>query len=181
MRCHRWIAHAVAALVLAGGQAGFAAPSPSLFTIADPWIDEYDQTVRLSQWRGRPTVMAMEYSACRFICSLYWRRLLEVQQEADRRGQAIEFVILSIDPEHDTPGSWRAYRQARGLQRSNWHFLTGSRPMTTRAAALLGVRWWYDEDHLMHDFRIVRLDATGAPAVSLIDYDAPVDLLLGRP
>lgn len=181
MRLHRWIRHAVAALVLLAGQAGLATPAPSLFTIGEPWVDEANHPVHLAQWRGRPTVMAMEYSACRFICSLYWRRLLEVQQEADRRGLAIEFVILSIDPEHDTPQGWRDYRQARGLQRANWHFLTGSRPMTTRAAALLGVRWWYDEDHLMHDFRIVRLDAAGAPAASLVDYDQRVDDLLGRP
>ena len=161
--------------------AGAARALPSLFTIQESWLDEDGRRIALSQWQGRPTVVAMEYSACRFICSVYWRRLLQVQAEADRRGLALEFVILSIDPEHDTPAAWREYRQLRQLGRANWHFLTGSRPMTTRAAALLGVRWWYDEDHLMHDFKIVRLDAAGAPARALTTYDEPVDALLSRP
>lgn len=165
-----WLTAAAAAHV-AGG----------LFTIPEPWLDENGQRVTLGQWRGRPTVVAMEYSACRFVCSAYWRRLVQLQAEADRRGLDLQFVILSIDPEHDTPADWRAYRKARELARGNWHFLTGTRAMTTRAAALLGVRWWYDEDHLMHDFRIVRLDDAGGVAAALTRYDEPVAAILERP
>ena len=153
----------------------------SLFAMPEPWVDENGERVSLSRWRGQSPVVAMEYSACRFVCSLYWRRLVAVQAEADRRGMDVPFVILSIDPEHDSPGAWREYRQARGLVRGNWHFLTGTRAMTTRAAALLGVHWWYDEGHLMHDFLIVRLDAAGRIADVLSTYDDPVGRLLSRP
>jgi protein SCO1/2 len=169
----------VLALALAGPAVHAAGTGPGLFTIADPWLDEHDQRVALAAWRGRPVVVAMEYSACRFICSVAWRRLQEIQREADRRHLDMPFVILSIDPEHDTPAAWRDYRKARDLVRTNWHFLTGTRAMTSRAAALLGVRWWYDEDHLMHDFKIVRLDAEGRVAGVMTGYDEPVDVILG--
>jgi cytochrome oxidase Cu insertion factor (SCO1/SenC/PrrC family) len=165
-------------IALALASAATAHAAPSLFTIPGSWLDEDGRQVQLTQWRGKPTVMAMEYSACRFICSVYWLRLMQVQQEADKRGLDIQFVILSIDPEHDSPLAWREYRKVRNLQRANWHFLTGSRPMTTRAAALLGVRWWYDEDHLIHDFKIVRLDAEGRIASALTTYDEPVATVL---
>jgi protein SCO1/2 len=161
--------------------AGAVQARPSLFTIQEPWLDETGQWVQLAQWRGKPTVVAMEYSACRFVCSVYWRRLQQIQQEADRRGLELQFVILSIDPEHDSPAAWRAYRQARDLTRSNWHFLTGTRPMTTRAAALLGVGWWYDEDHLMHDFKVVRLDAAGGVGKALLGYDESIEPMLVQP
>jgi protein SCO1/2 len=153
----------------------------SLFSIADAWLDENGRPATLVQWRGRPTVVAMEYSACRFVCSVYWRRLMQLQEEADRRGVELQFVILSIDPENDTPAQWRDYRRARELKRSNWHFLTGTRAMTTRAAGLLGVKWWYDEGHLMHDFKIVRLEPDGAIGMALTSYDDPVAKLLARP
>ena len=120
----------------------------------------------------------MEYSACRFVCSVYWRRLQQLQQEADRRALEVQFVILSIDPENDSPASWREYRKARGLARSNWHFLTATRAVASRAAALLGVRWWYLDGHLMHDFKIVRLDAEGGIAAAMTTFDEPVDPLL---
>ena len=181
MRRLLFLSRAIAGLAwaLAATQAGAA--GASLFAIRDAWLDEDGRPALLSQWESRPTVVAMEYSACRFTCSIYWRRLVQVQAEADRLGLALEFVILSIDPEHDTPAAWRAYREARDLHRANWHFLTGSRSMTTRAATLLGVHWWYDEDHLMHDFRIVRLDAHGVPGAAVSNYDESVAPLLRRP
>lgn len=154
---------------------------PSLFSIHDSWVDDGGHLVQLAQWRGKPTIMAMEYSACRFICSVYWRRLQQIQREADRRGLDLQFVILSIDPENDTPANWREYRKARDLARGNWHFLTATRAVTTRAAALLGVRWWYDEGHLMHDFKVVRLDNDGAIANAMTSYEEPVEMLLVRP
>lgn len=162
--------------------AGSAAQArASLFSIADPWLDEQGRPATLVHWRGRPTVVAMEYSACRFVCSVYWRRLMQLQAEADRQGIELQFVILSIDPENDTPAQWRDYRRARDLKRANWHFLTGTRAMTTRAAGLLGVKWWYDEGHLMHDFKIVRLEPDGAVGAALTSYDEPVARLLARP
>ena len=179
MDLRRWAAALLGAGLLAA--AGAACARPSLFAIEEAWLDEQGRPVALSHWRGRPTVMAMEYSACRFICSVYWRRLMDVQKEADRRHLDIEFVILSIDPENDSPQLWREYRKVRGLARQNWHFLTGTRAMTTRAAALLGVKWWFDEGHLMHDFKIVRLDAAGAIAAALTTYAEDVELLLSRP
>ncbi|MBS0447559.1 MAG: SCO family protein [Proteobacteria bacterium] len=154
--------------------------APSLFSIEKPWLDENGRQVTLSQWRGSLTLVAMEYSACRFICSVYWRRLVEIQDAADRAGQKVEFVILSIDPEHDSPALWREYRKARSLTRDNWHFLTGTREMTTRAAALLGEHWWYDEGHLMHDFKVVRLDQQGRVVAAMTTYTQPADQLLGR-
>lgn len=158
--------------------AGFAQARPSLFAFDDAWVDERGQTVRLAQWRGHPTVVAMEYSACRFVCSVAWRRLMQLQQEADRRGLALEFVILSIDPDNDSPAAWLDYRKARGLARVNWHFLTAGRGATTRAAGLLGVRWWYADGHLMHDYRIVRLDAQGTVGAAVDAYDENFEALL---
>jgi protein SCO1/2 len=164
--------------VLVAASLASAHARPSLFSVDGPWVDETGQRTPLSRWQGRPAVVAMEYSACRFICSVYWRRLMDLQQEADRRGVDLQFVILSIDPEHDTPAAWREYRQARNLQRANWHFLTSDRTSTTRAAALLGVHWWYADGHLMHDFKVVRLDTQGGVAAALTTYDEPVTRLL---
>jgi len=175
MRTRRWC------LVLAWAWAAAAQAAPSLFSIEDHWVDEDGRRVQLQQWRGKPTVVAMEYSACRFVCSVYWRRLVQTQEEADRKGLDLQFVILSIDPENDSPALWRDYRKARDLTRRNWHFLTATRPVTTRAAGLLGVRWWYDEGHLMHDFKISRLALDGRVAKSVTGYDEPVAGLLTLP
>jgi len=171
---------ACAVLCLLAGT-GWTQAAPSLFSIEEPWTDEYGHGVKLEYWRGEVTFVAMEYSACRFVCSVYWRRLVELQKAADARAMKVQFVILSIDPEHDSPALWRDYRKARDLTRENWHFLTGTRPMTTRAAAFLGERWWFDEGHLMHDFRIARLDGAGRVAATMTTFAQPVEALLDAP
>jgi cytochrome oxidase Cu insertion factor (SCO1/SenC/PrrC family) len=121
----------------------------------------------------------MEYTACRFVCSTAWRKLAEIQVEADRLQRPVRFVILSIDPANDTPALWREYRAARGLQgRGNWQFLTADRATTDAAARLLGVRWWLYDGAVMHDFRILRLDSQGRIVRALMAYDlSPGDFL----
>jgi protein SCO1/2 len=139
--------------------------------IADSWLDDRENSVQLSHWKGRALVLSMEYSNCRFICSIAQRKLQEIQVEADRRKLNLEFVILSLDPKNDTPASWRQYRKARDLHMPNWHFLTGSRTATDRAVRELGVRWWYYDEHIMHDIRIVRIGPDGKVVKLMNTYD----------
>lgn len=142
------------------------------------FTDDKGRTVRLSDWRGKPVILTMEYANCRFICSITLQRMKDIQEAADRRGKAMEFLIVSIDPENDTPQAWTQYRKVRGLNRDNWHFLTAGVKETKSFAALLGIKYWYYDEHLMHDFRIIRLDNDGR-VVRMIDaYDAKPDQLL---
>lgn len=160
-------------LALAGAAAG-AGP----LDLGEVWLDDADKPVQLSHWRGRPVIMSMEYSNCRFICSLSQRKLQEIQAEADRRKLDLEFVVISLDPKNDTPAAWRQYRLARDLPHRNWHFLTGSRAATDRAVSALGVKWWYYDEHIMHDIRIVRLAPDGQVVKVMKTYDMTATDLL---
>lgn len=142
--------------------------------LADVWLDDAGNSVKLSQWKGRPVILSMEYSNCRFICSISQRMLQEVQVEADRRKLDLEFVVISLDPKNDTPAAWREYRKMRELPRSNWHFLTGSRAATDRAVRELGVKWWYYDEHIMHELRILRLAGNGEVMKIMNSYDMAV-------
>lgn len=139
--------------------------------IADAWTDDQDRAVKLSQWRGRPLVLAMEYADCRFMCSIQHRKLQEIQAEADRRKLDIDFVVLSLDPKRDTPAAWRKFREARDVKRPNWHFLTGTRAATDRAVLSLGVKWWYYDEHILHEINITRLAASGEVVKAMKTYD----------
>lgn len=169
------------ALAAAGSLLGMPARAASLWTVAGEFVDEQGHGRQLAEF-AKPdapiTIVAMEYTECRFVCSIAWRRLVDLQAEADRRGQRLRFLILSLDPAHDTPALWREYRQMRGLKLDNWTFLTGSRASTDQAVQRLGVHWWLYNGAIMHDFRIVRLDAQGQVARVLDTYDQPVASLL---
>ena len=147
----------------------------------DTWVDDNGNSVKLAKWRGRPVIISMEYSNCRFICSISQRKLQEIQVEADRRKLSIEFVILSLDPKNDTPASWRQYRKLKDLPGSNWYFLTGSRAATDNAVLSLGVKWWYYDEHIMHELRILRLAANGEVVRIMKTYDMTAAQLLDKP
>jgi len=167
---------------LAAAQAGQSLASGSEFwRLPGNFVDEAGRPRQLSQLAGRPTVVAMEYTACRFVCSVYWRRLVEIQAEADRRGLTLEFLILSLDPTQDSPELWREYRKMRGLNRANWHFLTGDRAATDRVIRWLGVHWWLYEGAIMHDFRVTRLNAQGQRVALMDGFEQPAAAFLATP
>ena len=89
-----------------------AAPA-SAYALSLQFVDDSGASRALTEWRGKPIVIAMAYGACRSICSTTLRVLEEVQAAADRRGEALAFIVVGIDPAEDTPQDWARYRQLR--------------------------------------------------------------------
>ena len=124
--------------------------------------DESGATVKLEKWRGHQTIVSMEYSSCQFICSIGLTRLRALQLLVEREKLDYDFLVISLDPVHDTPAAWRDYRRMRNLTQGNWHFLSSTAGQMPVIADQLGVRYWYYDAHIMHDFRVLRVDGNGA-------------------
>jgi cytochrome oxidase Cu insertion factor (SCO1/SenC/PrrC family) len=152
----------------------------SLWQLDDEFVDEFGTRARLSHWAGAQTIVAMEYSACKFVCTVNWRRLQDIQSEADKQKIPLNFLIISIDPKNDSPAAWRDYRKVRDLNRNNWNFVTGNRKATDRVIATLGVKWWLFDDSIMHDFKVLRYDAAGNRLAVMENFDDPVKRFLKR-
>jgi cytochrome oxidase Cu insertion factor (SCO1/SenC/PrrC family) len=92
-----------------------------------------------------------------------------------QRGEQASFVIVGYDPDNDDPASWHQYRLNRQLERSNWHFLTGTPAATERLARQLGFDFWTYDTHVMHGSRLVIFDAHGQlrAALSPVSGDWP--------
>lgn len=149
--------------LLGAGGTRAAEPGALSFDGLPPrWRDDNGRDLLLTELRGRRVIMTMAYASCRQICPVAMQRLKEMQQELDSRGEPAEFVIVGYDPGRDDPAAWRRYRAARQLTRPNWHFLTGTSADTERLAEALGFPFWKYDEHVMHDFRIVVFDASGA-------------------
>ena len=143
-----------------------------------PLTDERGQTVHLSDFRGQKAVVAMEYSACRFMCSITFARLKELQAVAEMHRIDAAIIVISLDPANDTPAQWRAYRKMRGISGNRWHLLTPRLEDMPNIARALGVHYWYDGEHLLHDFRVLRLGASGEILAAMTNFDAdPLNFL----
>lgn len=157
--------------------AAYCAPF-SFYALPDLFTDDHAETVHFSAWRGKPVILAMEYSNCRFMCTITFTQLKDIQTAADEKNMPIDFVVVSLDPKNDTPAAWRDYKVRRGVNRDNWHLLSGSEATTKKIAGLLGIRYWYMGEHLLHDFKVVRLNAAGEIEKEITVYGKEPDYLL---
>lgn len=149
-----------------------AAGGAGIYDSAAPLVDDRGWNTTLGTWRGRPAIVTMEYANCRFVCSQTLQRLKDIQAAADAAGRRFEFVVVSLDPKNDTPQAWARYRKARGAERGNWTFLTATVDDTPALARLLGIKYWVFDGHIMHDFRVLRVDADGRIVDVMESYDA---------
>lgn len=144
-------------------------PAP-IYQAPMTWLDDQGRTVSLKQWQGKPVIITMAYSSCRKFCPMTVARLNEIQRGFDQRQIAAEFVVISYDPANDNWQSWANYRKTHHIERENWHFLTGTPENTKAVSELLGMPYWLYDDHVMHNFKILRLGINGDTEASL-DWD----------
>jgi len=139
--------------------------APSLFAAPWVWNDERGTAVRFEQWRGAPIVVTMFFTACTATCPLTIERLRRVTEAFEREGRAATFVLVTLDPTHDTPERLSRFKRSRQLP-ARWHLLRGDDPQTRGLADLLQVHV-LDEEHIFHDARIVVFDRDGKLAGQL--------------
>jgi len=143
----------------------------SIYSQPTVWTDDNGQQVQLSHWNGTPVIIAMAYTECTRICNATLHRLEEAQTLADQTNTKVDFIVVSFDPSLDNPASWTYYRKQHNLVgRANWHFLTASAAATKRLARQLGIEYWLDEDHVMHDLKISYINPDGS-VKTYLDWD----------
>jgi protein SCO1/2 len=138
----------------------------SLFSYPWVWLDDRGEHIAFSQWRGTPVVVAAIYTSCRETCPRTLARLREVYEQFGRDKRRAEFVVVTIDPETDTPERLRELRRSRDLP-VTWHLLTGGSDETKQLANLLGVHVMQMEAHVVHDSKIMLFDGDGQSTVEL--------------
>lgn len=131
------------------------------------WLDDQGRRAQLEALDGAPLIVTMAYGSCQRVCSSVLRTMKVLQTEADRRRQAVQFVVIGLDPTQDTPADWAAFRRDHGLSRTNWHFLSGRAADVARLARWLNLRYWRYGEHVLHDYRIVSLAPGGLVRGSL--------------
>ena len=173
--------HAMTGMVLAVAVL-FTGPAwcdeTNFYDLPNTFTNDQGRELTLSEWRGKPMLLTMEYSECRFMCSTTFSQMKELQAAADKKNINIDFVIISLDPHNDTPEAWRQYRKSRNIERSNWYLLTGSDATTKEIAALLGINYWTMDEHILHDFKIVRLNDKGKIENAITEFGVEPEFLL---
>jgi protein SCO1/2 len=132
----------------------------SVFDEPDRWTDEAGRPAVFAQWRGKPLVLTAFFTQCRATCPRTIARLRKIYDAARGANPPPEFVLVTLDPERDTPDRLRSFKEESGLPAS-WHLIVGSADATRAILDLLDVHVLASDAHIVHDGRIAIFDPQG--------------------
>src|SRR6185503_14701947 len=105
-----------------------------------PLEDETGSATTLAAFEGHPTLVALFYASCPNVCPLLVASLRRVERELDSASRGkLRVLLVSLDPERDTPLILAGLAERHALDRSRWK-LARPRPSDVRAiASVLGI------------------------------------------
>lgn len=127
-------------------------------------LDQEGRTVAANRFRGKKVILNFIFTRCPIatMCPAATMRMAELQKAARAAGaKDFELVSVSLDPEYDTPGVLREYAEARGLDTSNWSFLTGPDTAVRQLLSQLGVIREFEGSTIKHSLATVLIDEQG--------------------
>lgn len=127
----------------------------------------YDQTGKVvspARFRGKQVMLNFIFTRCQVatMCPLATANMTAAQRKAKEAGVTdIEFVSITLDPEYDTPGVLLTYAKQRGIDTSNFSFLTGPESAIKDLLTQFGILAEFDGSILKHTVSTLLIDAQG--------------------
>lgn len=120
-------------------------------------LNQDNQPVRLSQYRGRPLVLTFIYTRCPLpdYCPLMSSNFYDIHRALQSLPKASGFpklLTISFDPEYDTPAVLREYalRYMKPPRFDEWEFATGSPEEIRKITGYFGLTYYPEFDQISH-------------------------------
>ena len=195
----------LALLLAASGTAGGAAPDPfaepeavvarsqaAVGRTLGPWRfrDAAEGEVVLADYRGKPLVVSLVFTACSESCPLILQSLAEAVEVAQEGlgAEGFDVVTIGFDSVADSPARMRAFARSHGIDLPNWRFLSGDRANVDGLIEDLGFTRLASPRGFDHIAQVSLIDADGRVAAQVYgsSFAAPAlveplkQLLLGQ-
>jgi protein SCO1 len=142
-----------------------AAPprSQSVYEVSVALVDQQGRSVGLDLFRGHPVLISMFFASCPDACPLLIADIQRIEMELPARVRAdLRVVLVSLDPERDTPEALQTLARARGIDQSRWRLLRAPEDGVREIAAVLGIKYRRLPDgNFNHSSIITLLDPSG--------------------
>lgn len=117
-------------------------PELSIYNLPATWTTQDNEHIQLEDLRGNVLVMVMIYTSCKAACPrlVADMRNIEKQVPANSLGKT-KFIMVSIDPETDTPQLLKDFSIENDMEEDHWLFLRGTPEDTREFATVLAVSY----------------------------------------
>lgn len=133
------------------GMTAETSPAPleghSLYHMDSTWKNQNNLDTPFATLRGHPLVLSLVYTSCQYVCPMIVSDMKKIEAKlTPAQLQHTKFVIVSIDPDRDTPAQLKSFAKKRALDESRWVLLTGKPDQVFELANMLGVKYKKDSN-----------------------------------
>jgi len=117
-------------------------PELSIYNLPSTWTTQDNEDIELKSLQGDILVMVMIYTTCKAACPRLVSDMRNIEaQIPNKNKEKVKLILVSIDPETDTPTRLKAFSKENNMESDQWLFLRGSTEMTREFAAVLAVNY----------------------------------------
>lgn len=142
-------------------------PGNSIFQLSGDWLTSEGKKVKLDDLSGKVTALSMVYTNCQYACPMIIEEFNKLKTKLNsgkhsKKLSQVRFVLLSMDPERDTPSVIKAYMKKRNLDPELWSFYTApNNKIVQELAVVLGLSIKKIGQDYSHSNTITILDQKG--------------------
>jgi protein SCO1/2 len=114
----------------------------SIYNLPSKWTNQNDQNIEMKDLRGKVLVMVMIYTSCKAACPRLVADMRNIESRLPKNiKEHVKLVLVSIDPEVDTPKRLKAFSVENKMEGDQWLFLRSTEENTREFAAVLAVNY----------------------------------------
>ncbi|HKI90399.1 MAG TPA: SCO family protein [Draconibacterium sp.] len=119
----------------------------SLYQSDGNWTDQNGTKIDLGKFKNKKVVIAMFFASCMSACPVIVNDMKRIEAKIPKNKLSnYRFVLVSIDPERDTPQVLKKYAEERSLNYERWTLLTGSKDDIMELGMMLGFKYSKNEN-----------------------------------
>jgi protein SCO1 len=114
----------------------------SIFNLTSTWRTEEGEAIQLHELKGKVLVVVMIYTSCKVACPQLVADMKKIEQQIPEEHKAeVQYVLVSIDPEADTPEKLKTFAVQNNMDGKEWTFLQGDESSVREFANVLAVKY----------------------------------------
>ncbi|MGB0849740.1 MAG: SCO family protein [Bacteroidia bacterium] len=111
----------------------------SIFNLSSKWNTQNNETIELKELKGDVLVMVMIYTTCKAACPRLVADMRSISEKVDDGN--VRYVLVSIDPENDTPEKLKKFAIENNMDTEQWVFLQGTVDDVREFSNVLAVKY----------------------------------------
>ena len=117
-------------------------PSDSIFNLSSQWKNQYGDSLYLKNLQGKTLAVVMIYTTCKTACPILVSKMKSIESKIAKKDKKdVSLVLVSIDPETDTPARLQAFAKTNQMSDPQWVFLTSNESSTQEFANVLSMKY----------------------------------------